>query len=73
MMDYALQWSRTQNCFHVERVGHMLSNNRAAYLDDRACDYIPIAVGTLEQMSEIAEACRGTLDGRLSASQRRAA
>jgi hypothetical protein len=65
MSDYALLWSRNQNAFHIEPVRAMLSNGRAAYLENRACDYIPIATGTLDMMSEIADACRGTLDGRL--------
>lgn len=64
-LDYALLWSRNQNAFQVEPVRAMLSNGRAAYLENRACDYIPMAMGTLEQMTEIAVACRGTLDGRL--------
>jgi hypothetical protein len=65
MSDYALLWSRNQNAFHIETVGKMLSNNRTAYLDNRACDYIPIAIGTRETMSEIADACIGTLGKRL--------
>lgn len=72
-MDHVLLWSRSQNALHIEPVQRMLSSNRDAYRDDRACDYIAIAMGSREDMDAAADACRGTLDGRRPASERREA
>jgi hypothetical protein len=62
---YVLEWSKKAGMPHVQRLEETLSANRKAYRDDKAVgDYIPIAVGTVEEMSEAADAIRPTLMAR---------
>ena len=65
MTQYALLWSKQQNCLHVETVETMLSMNRQRYRDDDSVnDYLPIHIGTLKECQAAADACRGTLAQR---------
>ena len=62
---YVLEWSKKQGMPHVQPLERTLSNNRKAYMDDRAVnDYVPLAVGTLEEMHIAADAIRQTLAAR---------
>lgn len=72
-MTHVLLWSRNQNALHIEPVERMLSSNRDAYRDDRACDYIAIFMGSRDEMCAAADACRNTLLNRLPASALREA
>lgn len=63
-MSHVLLWSKRQNALHIEPVDRMLSSNRDAYRDDRGCDYIPIAMGSKEEMHAAADAVRNTLSAR---------
>lgn len=59
---YVLEWSKKQGMPHVQRLNDTLSANRRAYMDDVSVgDYIPIAVGTMDEMIDAAEAIRPTL------------
>lgn len=60
---YVLEWSKKQGLPHVQRLSDTLSANRLAYMDDLEVvgDYIPIAVGTLDEMLDAAEAIKPTL------------
>lgn len=62
---YALLWSKKQGMPHIEPVERMLSNNRRAYTENRSNDYIPLAFGTLDEMSDAADAIRPTLIKRM--------
>lgn len=63
--EYALLWSKKQGMQHIEKVDQMLSINRLAYMDNKPTnDYIPIAMGTFEEMSETANSIRSTLIAR---------
>jgi hypothetical protein len=63
---YVLEWSKKQGMPHVQPLTKTLSNNRIAYMNDKAVnDYIPIAVGTMDEMLDAANAMRPTLLKRL--------
>ena len=62
---YVLEWSKKQGMPHVQPLERTLSNNRKAYMDDRAVnDYVPLAVGTRDDMLIAADAIRPTLMAR---------
>jgi len=62
---YVLEWSHKQGMPHVQRLRDTLSANRRAYMEDKpANDYIPIAVGTFEEMMDAADAITPTLAKR---------
>lgn len=64
---YVLEWSKKQGMPHVQRLEYTLSHNRKAYMEDKAVrDYIPLAVGTFDEMSAAADAIRPTLEKRKS-------
>ena len=59
---YVLEWSQKQGMPHVQKLEETLSANRRAYMDDKPSnDYIPLAIGTLDDMLTAAEAMRPTL------------
>lgn len=61
---WVLLWSHRQNAFHIEPLQVMLSNNRAAYADNKGGDYRVLHIGYLEDVEATAGACRATLAGR---------
>ena len=61
---YVLEWSKRDNAFHVDELARSLSSNRDAYRDDAERDYIPLYVGTLQEVQDAADAARHTLDAR---------
>lgn len=61
---YALLWSQSQCALHIEPIEDMLAENRQAFADDRRMDYVPIAFGSQEHCSEVAEQVRPTLRER---------
>jgi len=62
---YVLEWSKKQGMPNVQRLEETLSNNRKAYRDDMvANDYIPIAIGSFDEMIDAAEGMRPTLIAR---------
>jgi hypothetical protein len=64
MSQYVLSWSKRQNALHVESLEVMLSSNRQAYRDERACDYLPIHIGTQDECLAAADAIRPTMAAR---------
>lgn len=61
---WVLLWSQRQNCFHIERVRHMLAANRRAYAEDRSMDYAPVFIGTDQACHMLADTLRGTITRR---------
>jgi hypothetical protein len=63
---YVLEWSKKQGMPHVQPLNETLSRNRRAYRENASVnsDYIPIAVGTMDEMLASAEGIRGTLAAR---------
>ena len=54
-MDYAAQWSHSQQVFHIESVDDMLDANIVAFAQKRAADYIPVFIGTAEDCRAVIE------------------
>lgn len=61
---HVLLWSQSQCAMHIEPVSSMLTHNRRAYVEDRRMDYVPIAFGTRDLCSALAEKVRQTLNKR---------
>ena len=61
---HVLLWSQSQCAMHIEPVSSMLTHNRQAYVEDRRMDYVPIAFGTRDLCSALAEKVRQTLNKR---------
>jgi len=58
---WALLWSRSQNCTHVEPVSKMLDTNRRAYANNTAMDYIPLFIGRQDEALAMSRSLRQTL------------
>lgn len=65
-IEWALLWSHSQCAMHIEPVMDMLKQNRQACATDRGMDYVPIAFGTRDLCSALAEKVRQTLNKRRS-------
>ncbi len=51
---YALLYSESQQCFHIETVDSMLNKNLHIYLKGKSCDYFTLAIGsTIEEMQAV--------------------
>ncbi len=61
---YALLWSQSQCAMHIEPVMDMLTENRRACAENRRMDYVPIAIGSRDLCSALAEKVRQTLNKR---------
>ena len=62
---YVLEWSKKQGMPHVQPLETTLSMNRVAYMENRATgDYIPLAIGTRQEMHDAADLIRQTLEKR---------
>jgi hypothetical protein len=62
---WALLWSKRQNCFHIETVSGWLSKNRTAYRDNASLnDYHPIYIGDKETCHITADSIRSTIAAR---------
>lgn len=61
---WVLLWSKQQNAFHVEPLDSMLKTNREAYSENRPGDYRVLHIGYREDVSDVADSCRGTLKAR---------
>lgn len=64
MTTHVLQWSQRHNAMLVEPLALALSNNRAAYGDNRPTNYVPLLIGTLEQCQATADSIQRTLAAR---------
>ena len=61
---YCLEWSKKQNCFHVQKLAYTLAKNQQAFILDTSHDYIIIMIGTFEVCTEMANTHRETLVDR---------
>jgi hypothetical protein len=62
--NYVLEWSKSQNCFHVQHIKVTISNNRRLLVSNKTHDYIVLAVGSYDEVSTQAETWRGLLRSR---------
>jgi precorrin-6B methylase 2 len=61
-MQYALLWSKAQNCLHIETVVDLAHKNAKALAANQTLnDYHPIFIGSREDCDRLAERCRETL------------
>ena len=61
---YCLEWCKTQNNFHVQKLIHTLAKNQDCFIADTSHDYIVIMIGTFEVCTEMADTHRKTLVDR---------
>ena len=53
---FVVSWSKSQNCFHIEKFDSMLDANSKIFMKDATVDYIPLAIaGTHEEAFEISK------------------
>ena len=59
---WVLEWSKKQNCFHVQRAEWLCTKNFNYFLQDEALnDYHVIFVGSREEVDKIADKHRAIL------------
>lgn len=59
---YVLEWSKKQNVPHVQPLESTLSKNRQAYRENDAVnDFVPLAIGSLDEMLAAADGMKPTL------------
>ena len=62
---YVLEWSKKQNAPHVQPLEATLSKNRQAYRENAAVnDFVPLAIGSLDEMLTAADGMKPTLTKR---------
>lgn len=61
---WVLLWSHSQNCTHVEPLSRTLETNRRAYSNNTPMDYVPLHIGTQDEVLSIARSLRQTLHRR---------
>lgn len=56
---YVLEWSRGQNCFHIQRAFITAKNNLAAFLHDKPLnDYHVLMFGSFDECHKAADRLR---------------
>ena len=65
---WALEWSQSQNAFHIQPLDKTLAFNRRLYVEGKRClnDYRVIHVGMRAECEAMANSCRQTLRARES-------
>lgn len=61
---WVLLWSHSQNCTHVEPLSRMFDTNRRAYTNNTPMDYIPLHIGTSDEVHAMSSSLRQTLIAR---------
>lgn len=61
MTTHTLLWNHATNTLQVATVAWMLSRGREAYTGDRPLGWVPVAMGTEEEMCAAATNCHQTL------------
>jgi len=64
---YCLEWSKKQNCFHVQNLVESLAKNQESFMADTSHDYIVLMVGTFKVCTEMADRHREVLIERSAA------
>lgn len=55
---YALLWSKSSNCFHVEPLTDTVAKGRRFFLGNMTNDYLLIGLGTRNEVAKAADAMR---------------
>lgn len=61
---YALLWSRSSNCFHIEPLADTARNGMRFFIRDARNDYLLLAFGGCQEMQDRADELRATLTER---------
>ena len=61
---WVLLWSQSQCALHVERLRDTFRSNTDAFLEDRRMDYVPLVIGTRQEVDIAADAARPTVYAR---------
>lgn len=61
---FALLWSRSSNCFHVEPLEQTAKNGMRFFQRESRNDYLLIGYGSHEQVCELAEKLRPIINER---------
>lgn len=65
MTQYALEWSRAQNTFHIQPLAHACAKAQMAFIEDVPLnDYHVIAVGPLDALQRMADSWRERIKER---------
>ena len=61
---YALLWSRSANCFHIELLADTARNGMRFFRRDARNDYLLLAFGSYQEMQARADELRPTITER---------
>lgn len=61
---YALLWSRSSNCFHIESLADTARNGMRFFSRDARNDYLLLAFGSRQEMQDRADELRPTITER---------
>lgn len=64
---WVLLWSQSQCVFHIEQVRDMLMANARAFNEDRRMDYVPLFIGTRDEVDHLADHLRPRVHERQDA------
>lgn len=60
-----LLWSKSQNCFHIELMAHLLNKNLCAFVNEKSLnDYHLIGFGSDDEVRQMADRLRPVLTRR---------
>lgn len=60
-------WSQSQCAFHIEPLEQMIKANAAAFNEDRRMDYVPLFIGSRDDVDSLADHLRPTIHKRQDA------
>jgi hypothetical protein len=63
---YVLEWSKKQNCFHIQPIEITLANNQKCFIKNTTSDYLVIMVGSHNAVCDMADSWRHRLIERES-------
>lgn len=62
--NYVLEWSQSQNAFHIQEAKISVEKNLNSMIDDRPSDYIPLCIATRAECEKQADRFRHYLAKR---------
>lgn len=58
---YVLEWNQSNDGLHIQALDRAVMSNRSAFTDNRRINYVPVSVGTREEMASLADELRPLL------------
>ena len=62
---YVLEWSKSSNGFHIQKLGHLLKSNERSFSNNASHDYLLLMIGTKDECCESADKLRGITINRV--------